>query len=89
MGIRESDSLITDYFARFTPHYISDAAPPDARQTAEWIAEDYPAPGPGLGQRAGAGNKRRDGPIGAGISTWWFISDAGRVYVGRPPLPGY
>ena len=57
MGIRESDSLITDYFARFTPHYISDAAPPDARQTAEWIAEDYPAPGPGLGATSGSGQQ--------------------------------
>lgn len=41
MGIRESTSPITDYFARFVPHYIDDAAPPSAAQAHEWIAEDY------------------------------------------------
>lgn len=41
MGIRESKSLITDYYASFVPHYIEDAAVPDNATVAEWIAEDF------------------------------------------------
>ncbi len=38
-GIRESDGPITDYYARFVPHYI-DAPTPGAKQRAAWLRED-------------------------------------------------
>jgi glutathionylspermidine synthase len=39
MGIRESDGPITDYYARFVPHYI-DAPVPGEDQRAAWLRED-------------------------------------------------
>jgi glutathionylspermidine synthase len=39
LGIRESDGPITDYWARFVPHYI-DAPTPGADQRAAWLKED-------------------------------------------------
>jgi glutathionylspermidine synthase len=39
VGIRESDSWVTDTYARFVPHVIS-APQPDAAQRAAWLAED-------------------------------------------------
>jgi glutathionylspermidine synthase len=39
LGIRESDGPITDYWARFVPHYI-DAPSPGASQRAAWLKED-------------------------------------------------
>lgn len=39
IGIRESDGPITDYYARFVPHYI-DAPSPDSKQRAAWLKED-------------------------------------------------
>jgi glutathionylspermidine synthase len=37
-GIRESDSPVTDYFARFVPHHIDGPAPSPA-QRADWLGE--------------------------------------------------
>lgn len=39
MGIRESDGPITDYWARFVPHYIA-APTPGKDQRAGWLKED-------------------------------------------------
>ena len=39
LGIRESDGPITDYWARFVPHYI-DAPSPGSAQRAAWLKED-------------------------------------------------
>jgi glutathionylspermidine synthase len=39
LGIRESDGPITDYWARFVPHYI-DAPTPGKDQRAAWLKED-------------------------------------------------
>ncbi len=39
MGIRESDGPITDYYARFVPHYI-DAPTPGADKRSAWLKED-------------------------------------------------
>jgi glutathionylspermidine synthase len=39
LGIRESDGPITDYWARFVPHYI-DAPTPGKGQRAAWLKED-------------------------------------------------
>ena len=44
LGIRESESMITDYYARFVPHYIADGTAPSPEQSAAWIDEDYPRP---------------------------------------------
>lgn len=37
-GIRESDSPVTDYYARFVPHHIDGPAPSPA-QRADWLSE--------------------------------------------------
>lgn len=39
LGIRESDGPITDYYARFVPHY-TDAPTPASKTRAAWLAED-------------------------------------------------
>ena len=39
LGIRESDGPVTDYYARFVPHYI-DAPTPGQDQRAAWLKED-------------------------------------------------
>jgi hypothetical protein len=39
LGIRESDGPVTDYWARFVPHYI-DAPTPGKDQRAAWLKED-------------------------------------------------
>lgn len=39
LGIRESDGPITDYYARFVPHYM-DAPTPGADTRAKWLRED-------------------------------------------------
>ena len=39
LGIRESDRPVTDYYARFVPHYI-DAPTPGQDQRAAWLRED-------------------------------------------------
>ncbi len=38
IGVRESDAWVTDYYARFVPHYIDAPAPSPAQVTA-WLAE--------------------------------------------------
>lgn len=43
VGIRESDGWVTDYDARFVPHYI-EAERPDAATQAAWIDEDLTNP---------------------------------------------
>ena len=39
LGVRESDGPVTDYYARFVPHYI-DAPTPGVEQRAAWLRED-------------------------------------------------
>ena len=39
MLVRESDSMVTDYFSRVAPHVISDGLAPTQAQVAEWLAE--------------------------------------------------
>jgi glutathionylspermidine synthase len=39
LGIRESDGPVTDYWARFVPHYL-DAPTPGKDQRAAWLKED-------------------------------------------------
>jgi len=39
LGVRESDGPVTDYYARFVPHYI-DAPTPGQDQRAAWLKED-------------------------------------------------
>jgi glutathionylspermidine synthase len=39
LGVRESDGPVTDYYARFVPHYI-DAPTPASEQRTAWLRED-------------------------------------------------
>ena len=39
MIVRESDSMVTDFFSRVAPHVISDGLAPTEAQVAEWLAE--------------------------------------------------
>ena len=39
MLVRESDSMVTDFFSRVAPHVISDGLAPSEAQVAQWLAE--------------------------------------------------
>ena len=49
MLVRESDSMVTDYFSRVAPHVISDGLAPSEDQVAQWLAERVGPDAPSLG----------------------------------------
>ena len=52
MLVRESDSMVTDYFSRVAPHVISDGLAPSEAQVAQWLAERVGPDAPTLGASA-------------------------------------
>lgn len=50
MIVRESDSMVTDYFSRVVPHVISDALNPDDAQVMAWLLDRV---GPDVPRTAG------------------------------------
>ena len=48
MIVRESDSMVTDFFSRVAPHVISDGLAPTKAQVAQWLAERVGPDAPAL-----------------------------------------